>query len=312
MEFPQVGQHCSAKTCNKLDHIKYNEHQCPSSYRKNIQIPICPLCNQHVPYEYRDQSPDRAVSGHIDRDCQSRKRDKVYSNKCSVSSCKQREAIQVNCEKCSKTYCLRHRFPDDHKCQGLQKVSSSAKQKTQEEDDYLFAKALQESEREELQRTRRNQTTAATTTANNNSASSTDNKNKIMDFGEPSPDVIARLYKEIKEKKILELDWKNPGKKNRTKRQKVEQNLSPMKSDESTNSKTDDNKLVNEIDEFDNDDALRSNHITVSSFRSAVGKPKTNEKRLIDMNTVIANIERQQQEDERLRQGMDTSSDDKA
>lgn len=32
-----------------------------------------------------------------------------------------------------------------------------------------------------------------------------------------------------------------------------------------------------------------------------VGKPKTTEKRLIDMNTVIANIERQQQEDERLR-----------
>jgi hypothetical protein len=36
-------------------------------------------------------------------------------------------------------------------------------------------------------------------------------------------------------------------------------------------------------------------------FLSIVGKPKTNEKRLIDMNTVIANIERQQQEDERLR-----------
>ncbi len=36
-------------------------------------------------------------------------------------------------------------------------------------------------------------------------------------------------------------------------------------------------------------------------FLLLVGKPKTTEKRLIDMNTVIANIERQQQEDERLR-----------
>ncbi|CAF1025628.1 unnamed protein product [Adineta ricciae] len=190
MEFPQLGQHCSAKTCNKLDflpmkcdacnailckdHIKYDEHQCSSAYRKNVQIPVCPLCNQHVPYEYRDQSPDRAVSAHIDRDCQSRKREKVYANKCSVASCKQREAIPVNCEKCSKTFCLRHRFPDDHRCQGFQH-QSPAKQKKQEDDDYMFAKALQESERQELQRIRRNQTTSAAATANT-SASSTDNK----------------------------------------------------------------------------------------------------------------------------------------
>lgn len=133
-----------------------------------------------------------------------------------------------------------------------------------------------------------------------------------MDFGEPSPDIIAKLYNEIKEKKILELDWKSPGKKNRSKQSKKRDNMSPMKSDDSNNMKSDEHKLVNEIDEFENDDALTSNNITMSSFRSTVGKPKPNEKRLIDMNTVIANIERQQQEDERLRQGMDISTDEKA
>lgn len=102
------------------DHIKYDEHQCPSAYRKNIQIPVCPLCNRSVPYEYRDQSPDRVVSAHIDRDCKSdpavKQRNKIYTNKCSVASCKQREAINVKCEKCSRSFCLRHRFPDDHRC----------------------------------------------------------------------------------------------------------------------------------------------------------------------------------------------------
>lgn len=111
---------------NSKDHVKYDAHQCPSSHRKNIQIPICPLCNQAVPYEYRDQSPDRAVSAHIDRDCQSKKREKVYSNKCSVSTCKQREAMEVKCEKCLKTFCLRHRFPDDHKCQGMKSISENS------------------------------------------------------------------------------------------------------------------------------------------------------------------------------------------
>ncbi|CAF4427943.1 unnamed protein product [Rotaria sp. Silwood2] len=243
MELPQLGEHCSVKTCNRLDflpmkcdscssifckdHIKYDEHQCPLSFRKNVQIPICPLCNQAVPYEYRDQSPDRLVSAHIDRDCKSdpalKKRAKVYTNKCSVSSCKQREAIQVKCEKCLKTFCLRHRFPDDHKCQRLENqhnedasialaMKLSSNQKTQEENDYLLAKALQESEREEAQRRR--------TT-------------------------------------ILELDWKSPGKKNRTKKQKnTEKNISPIKSDESTNSKSEDNKLMNKNYGFDYDDAL--------------------------------------------------------
>jgi predicted nucleic acid binding AN1-type Zn finger protein len=185
MEFPQLGQHCSVKTCNRLgklasllsikhfsisldflpmkcdacslilckDHIKYDEHQCSSSYRKNVQIPICPLCNQAVPYEYRDQSPDRVVSAHIDRDCRSdparQKREKVYANKCSISTCKQREAIRVNCEKCLKSFCLRHRFPDDHRCQGVPSTSTSNTNRTQEQNDYLLAKALQESEREE-------------------------------------------------------------------------------------------------------------------------------------------------------------------
>ncbi len=68
------------------DHIKYDEHQCPSPRRKNVQVPICPLCNQAVPSLNRDQSPDRVVSDHIDRDCKSdpalKKRQKVYSNKC--------------------------------------------------------------------------------------------------------------------------------------------------------------------------------------------------------------------------------------
>jgi len=194
MELPQLGQHCSVKTCNRLgkltssffikllsissdflpmkcdgcasilckDHIKYDEHQCSSAHRKNIQIPICPLCNQAVPYEYRDQSPDRVVSAHIDRDCKSdparKKREKVYSNKCSISSCKQREAIRVNCEKCLKTFCLRHRFPDDHQCQGLTTNSN----RMQEQNDYLLAKALQESEREEAAAAaRRNRTTVS-------------------------------------------------------------------------------------------------------------------------------------------------------
>lgn len=150
---------CASILCK--DHIRYDEHQCPSSYRKNIQIPICPLCNQPVPYEHREQSPDIVVSAHIDRDCKSdparQKREKIYRNKCSISTCKQREAIQVNCEVCMRTFCLRHRFPDDHQCQGKQQQQQVKTDRKQEQNDYLLARALQESEREEETRRRSRQ-----------------------------------------------------------------------------------------------------------------------------------------------------------
>ncbi|CAF1200494.1 unnamed protein product [Rotaria sordida] len=218
MEFPQLGQHCSVKTCNRLDflpmkcdscaailckdHIKYDEHQCPSSRRKNIQVPICPLCNKAVPLRHRDESADRAVSAHIDRDCKSdpalKNRQKIYSNKCSLISCKQREAVKVKCDKCLKTFCFKHRFPDDHKCQGFENtgrvmnlagaaaiermkttninlvnqnasnnttvmdddddeslelaIKLSLNQTTQEENDFLLAQALQQSEQEQARR----------------------------------------------------------------------------------------------------------------------------------------------------------------
>ncbi|CAF0742714.1 unnamed protein product [Adineta steineri] len=210
MELPHLGQHCTFKECNRLDflpmkcdlcsailckdHIKYEEHRCPSSYRKNIQVPICPLCNQAVTSQIRDQPPDVIISAHIDRDCKSdpalKKRQKVFSNKCSLITCKQREVIQVKCDKCLQTYCIKHRFPEDHKCQGFQNtgrtinragaaalermnkanttttttmnedealalaIKLSLNQRTQEDQDYLLAKALHESEQEEARRNR--------------------------------------------------------------------------------------------------------------------------------------------------------------
>lgn len=63
------------------------------------------------------------VGRHIDSDCQSdpaKERRKVYTNKCSMKGCKVKELIPVKCEKCHKNYCLRHRFEEDHQCQGFQ------------------------------------------------------------------------------------------------------------------------------------------------------------------------------------------------
>ncbi|XP_043945703.1 AN1-type zinc finger protein 2A isoform X4 [Protopterus annectens] len=134
MEFPDLGKHCSEKTCKQLDflpmkcdaceeifckdHISYAQHSCTSSYKKDIQVPVCPLCNMPVPVK-RGEMPDVKVGEHLDRDCKSdpaRRKGKIFTNKCMRHGCKQKEMIKVVCEQCHQNFCLKHRHPLDHDC----------------------------------------------------------------------------------------------------------------------------------------------------------------------------------------------------
>lgn len=127
-----MGKHCSQKYCNKLDflpmkcdacgeifcseHFSYQTHSCPSAYKKDVQVPICPLCGEPVPTA-RDVSPDVTVGAHIDQFCKSEKK-KIYTNRCSFKTCKKKELVPFSCTVCKRNYCLKHRHTLDHECQG--------------------------------------------------------------------------------------------------------------------------------------------------------------------------------------------------
>ncbi|XP_043849287.1 AN1-type zinc finger protein 2B [Dromiciops gliroides] len=115
---------CSGIFC--ADHVAYDQHHCDSAYKKDVQVPVCPLCNVPVPVA-RGESPDRAVGEHIDRDCRSdpaqRKR-KIFTNKCTRPGCRQREMMELTCERCGRNFCLKHRHPLDHECPGKRLPSS--------------------------------------------------------------------------------------------------------------------------------------------------------------------------------------------
>ena len=139
MEFPHLGQHCSETSCKQLDflpvrcnacqqmfcteHFSYTSHNCPESYKKDNQVPVCPLCNKPIPVP-KGQSVDMMVSQHIDTACQydpaREKQGKIFSNHCSKKGCKQKEVMAVQCQKCRKNFCLNHRFETDHECRGFQ------------------------------------------------------------------------------------------------------------------------------------------------------------------------------------------------
>ena len=60
---------CFIDSCSG-EHYKYESHNCPAAYTKNVQVPVCPLCNTPIPGR-SDELPDIRVSRHIDSDCQS-------------------------------------------------------------------------------------------------------------------------------------------------------------------------------------------------------------------------------------------------
>ncbi|KAG8432219.1 hypothetical protein GDO86_016750 [Hymenochirus boettgeri] len=87
---------------------------------KDIQVPVCPLCNIPIPVT-KGQTPDIVVGEHIDRDCKSdpaQQKRKIFTNKCAKPGCKQKELMKVICNDCRGNFCLKHRHPLDHECQG--------------------------------------------------------------------------------------------------------------------------------------------------------------------------------------------------
>jgi len=69
---------CSRLFCK--DHLLYDDHACSGKYKKDIQVPVCPLCSSPVPIA-RGAVPDLAVSAHIDQGCPTKnKKEKVFKN----------------------------------------------------------------------------------------------------------------------------------------------------------------------------------------------------------------------------------------
>lgn len=103
---------CGETFC--IEHYSYTLHSCESGLRKDVQVPVCPLCMEPVPTS-KDDSPDMTVGRHIDQFCKSESR-KIYTNRCTMRGCKKKELMPVICSQCKRNFCLRHRHTTDHSC----------------------------------------------------------------------------------------------------------------------------------------------------------------------------------------------------
>lgn len=120
---------CACEQIFCKEHFRYDSHNCSKSYLMNKQVPICPLCNNPVPQQ-KGESADLVVGQHIDRFCQSdpalKKRSNIFTNKCSLKGCKQKEMMSLICKDCGKNFCIKHRHPIDHSCDPAAKMVSKS------------------------------------------------------------------------------------------------------------------------------------------------------------------------------------------
>ncbi|XP_056677752.1 AN1-type zinc finger protein 2A-like [Monodelphis domestica] len=134
MEFPDLEKHCSEESCEQLDyfplecdgcnkafckdHHKSSRHKCSDAYKKDVQVPVCPLCRAPVPVG-RGKIADIVVGKHMDGDCKynpAKEKPKIFIHRCSKEGCKKKEMFKLVCEQCQDNFCIKHRHPLAHNC----------------------------------------------------------------------------------------------------------------------------------------------------------------------------------------------------
>ncbi|OWR49310.1 hypothetical protein KGM_200864 [Danaus plexippus plexippus] len=93
MEFPSLGDQCQNQSCNQIDFLplqcKCGKTYCREHFNEHCLSGDCQLAPE--PREVKFQSDD-----------------KIY--KCSESGCKKGNLHEMLCNKCSKHFCIEHRF----------------------------------------------------------------------------------------------------------------------------------------------------------------------------------------------------------
>jgi len=131
MEFPNLGKHCSDRSCQRLeflpytcerckrvfcqDHRKFVDHNCPIQVDR--VVPVCPLCAQIIPLLPGEDANEK-VARHMDAGCRPEKSvvPILDDHACSMPRCKEKEHQKCICQLCNKNFCYKHKHPMDHEC----------------------------------------------------------------------------------------------------------------------------------------------------------------------------------------------------
>ncbi len=142
----EVGRHCSEPSCHQLDflphlchkcgqyycldHFQLTRHKCVEPLESVNTMPTCPLCNKDIKVP-RNASKDEYVDRHIASGCTEHllaltaqeKEARRQAWHCDAGFCSNTKdkLSTLTCPQCHGTFCLKHRFPSDHRCEDQQR-----------------------------------------------------------------------------------------------------------------------------------------------------------------------------------------------
>ena len=102
-DLDSIGQHCSFRTCNRLDFLPIKCDLCFLNFCRDHSSLTAHLCSK---YNSNDQSNVEKNSS----------LDPIQFFKCVFKECDQKEIVEIRCEFCKLAFCLKHRLPVDHNC----------------------------------------------------------------------------------------------------------------------------------------------------------------------------------------------------
>ena len=106
MDLLDKGKHCDEESCHQLDFLPLKCKGCEKYY-----------CSEHFKYDLHQCKNSERFNRKVLNDDSNIT--KPMLNKCGHTKCKSKEFINFKCNLCEKSFCTKHRIPEDHTCSGI-------------------------------------------------------------------------------------------------------------------------------------------------------------------------------------------------
>ena len=115
MEFSDIGAHCHYDLCKQHTYLPFECESCKHKYCKHHRTQKSHQCLKLKKEINEEKQSD---INKINKNKTSKINNPKFNGgyKCNYKKCKKYEWVEFECNKCHKSFCLRHRSPDDHKC----------------------------------------------------------------------------------------------------------------------------------------------------------------------------------------------------
>jgi len=119
MELPHIGKHCQHKSCNRLDYLPFTCKHCQGNFCEDHWKPDGHSCSM---FESQKNTKEILSENNSSQSIPSKTimttkpKKKRKQNPCQLPNCSGYNLVRMGCGDCGLNFCVKHRFPEEHKC----------------------------------------------------------------------------------------------------------------------------------------------------------------------------------------------------